>query len=40
VRRTLLLGGRVQELAQTLQHEQNFMLFERGKNYPTALEVT
>jgi glucosamine--fructose-6-phosphate aminotransferase (isomerizing) len=39
VRRTLLLGGRVQELARTLQHEQNIMLFGRGQNYATALEA-
>jgi glucosamine--fructose-6-phosphate aminotransferase (isomerizing) len=39
VSRTLLLDGRVQELARTLQHEQNIMLFGRGQNYATALEA-
>jgi glutamine---fructose-6-phosphate transaminase (isomerizing) len=39
VRRTLLLDGRVQELARSLQNEQNIMLFGRGQNYATALEA-
>mmetsp|Transcript_5978 Transcript_5978/g.15895 ORF Transcript_5978/g.15895 Transcript_5978/m.15895 type:complete len:698 (-) Transcript_5978:1845-3938(-) len=39
VRRTLMLDGTMQELAQQLKDQHSLMFFARGYNYATALEA-